>query len=120
MGDRSQAELCAIRRFRRDLPNEENRSKQQLQEQMALFQQQRDLFLRIQRQARETSAAERRRTALTEGPVRKKSEPYGRWRSKEVGETDISHSMSDCRAVQSTNAQERRISLEVIICQMIE
>ena len=65
---------------------------------MAFFQQQRDLFLRIQRQARETSTAKARGTAVTEGSERKKSDslkksqPYGRQRSKEAGEIDTSHS----------------------------
>ena len=78
--------------------NEKNKSTQYLQEQMAFFQQQRDLFLRIQRQARETSTAKARGTAVTEGSERKKSDslkkpqPCGRRRSKEAGEIDTSHS----------------------------
>ena len=67
MNNKSDAILREIRRLRRERLNEENIRRQQLQEQMDIFQQQRDLFLRRQRQARETSAAETRSTALTEG-----------------------------------------------------
>ena len=132
MDNKSDAELREIRRLRRERLNEENMSRQQLQEQMDIFQQQRDLFLRRQRQARETSAAETRSAALTEGlenngdrqetstasiGVEQRS---GMSNSRAVQSTNAQrrgdnisgvHSVSDSRSVQSTNVYERRESI---------
>ena len=132
MDNKSDAELREIRRLRRERLNEENISRQQLQEQMDIFQQQRDLFLRRQRQARETSAAEIKSTALTEGLENNGDrqetstasigveQRNGMSDSRAVQSTNAQgrgdnisgvHSVSDSRAVQSTNAQERRESI---------
>ena len=132
MDNKSDAELREIRRLRRERLHEENMSRQQLQEQIDIFQQQRDLFLRRQRQARETSAAEIKSTALTEGlenngdrqetstasiGVEQRS---GMSDSREVQSTNAQrrgdnisgvHSVSDSRSVQSTNVYERRESI---------
>ena len=104
MDNKSDAELREIRRLRRERLIEENISRQQLQEQMDIFQQQRDLFLRRQRQARETSAAETRSTALTEG-----LENNGDRQETSTASIGMEQrsGMSDSRAVQSTNAQRR-------------
>ena len=104
MDNKSDAELREIRRLRRERLNEENISRQQLQEQMDIFQQQRDLFLRRQRQARETSAAEIKSTALTEG-----LENNGDRQETSTASIGVEQrsGMSDSRAVQSTNAQRR-------------
>ena len=104
MDNKSDAELREIRRLRRERLNEENISRQQLQEQMDIFQQQRDLFLRRQRQARETSAAETTSTALTEG-----LENNGDRQETSTASIGVEQrsGMSDSRAVQSTNAQRR-------------
>ena len=81
---------------------------------MAFFQEKRDLFLRIQRQARETSTAKARGTAVTEGSERKKSDslkksqPYGRRRSKDAGEIDTSHS------TDTESEAEAECSIELI------
>ena len=71
---------------------------------MDIFQQQRDLFLRRQRQARETSAAETTSTALTEG-----LENNGDRQETSTASIGVEQrsGMSDSRAVQSTNAQRR-------------
>ena len=102
MDNKSDAELREIRRLRRERLNEENISRQQLQEQMDIFQQQRDLFLRRQRQARETSAVEIESTALTEG-----LENNGDRQETSTASIGVEQrsGMSDSRAVQSTNAQ---------------
>ena len=104
MDNKSDAELREIRRLRRERLNEENMSRQQLQEQIDIFQQQRDLFLRRQRQARETSAAEIKSTALTEG-----LENNGDRQETSTASIGVEQrsGMSDSRAVQSTNAQRR-------------
>ena len=109
MDNKSDAELREIRRLRRERLNEENISRQQLQEQMDIFQLQRDLFLRRQRRARETSAAEIKRTALTEG-----LENNGDRQETSTASIGVEQrsGMSDSRAVQSTNAQERRQSID--------
>ena len=108
MNNKSDAELREIRRLRRERLNEENMSRQQLQEQMDIFQQQRDLFLRRQRQARETSAAAIKSTALTEG-----LENNGDRQETSTASIGVEQrsGMSDSRAVQSTNAMERRESI---------
>ena len=108
MDNKSDAELREIRRLRRERLNEENISRQQLQEQMDIFQQQRDLFLRRQRQARETSAAEIKSTALTEG-----LENNGDRQETSTASIGVEQrsGMSDSRSVQSTNVYERRESI---------
>ena len=104
MDNKSDAELREIRRLRRERLNEENISRQQLQEQMDIFQQQTDLFLRRQRQATETSAAEIKSTALTEG-----LENNGDRQETSTASIGVEQrsGMSDSRAVQCTNAQRR-------------
>ena len=108
MDSKSDAELREIRRLRRERLNEENMSRLQLQEQMDIFQEQRDLFLRRQRQARETSTAEKRSTALTEG-----LENNGDRQETSTASIGVEQKsgMSDSRSVQSTNVCERRESI---------
>ena len=143
MDNKSDTELREIRKLRRERLNEENISRQQLQEQMDIFQQQRDLFLRRQRQARETSAAETRSTALTEGLENNGDRQETSTASIGVEQRSC---MSDSRAEQckalmlkeeeiifqvctvcliadqckaQMSAKGERVSLEAIICQMI-
>ena len=103
MDNKSDKELREIRRLRRERLNEENISRQQLQEQMDIFSSRETCFY-AERQARETSAAEIKSTALTEGlennGVRQETS------TASIGVEQRS-GMSDSRAVQSTNAQRR-------------